>query len=271
MWRRMRSFSFGLWRVLCAVAVAGAAGCGEPAATVATDAEAVADAKIAEIAEIVSVDAPVVADIAVDVPVDIQSVCPGGPNCLCDDDSQCDNGLCIEVPDGNRCAINCGSANCPTDFKCLKVNSPSGDILSYCVPKFGRICEPCDKSATCSAALGTENAVCVAYGGKSGSFCSVPCGDIADCPAGYTCGQASSVEGKNSQQCVKSPGNDGIVQCTCDARATKLKATTSCAAQAVKGTCPGSRQCGEAGLSPCSVPHGRQWRFATVWTMTAMG
>ena len=250
----MRSFLTVSWRFFFVLASVSAAGCGETAVNAPTDAEEFVDAKPGEIAEIVGVDTPQIPDIPVDISIDIQSVCPGGPNCLCDDDSQCDNGLCIEVPDGNRCAINCGSANCPTDFKCLKVNSPSGDILSYCVPKFGRICEPCDKSATCSAALGTENAVCVAYGGKSGSFCSVPCGDIADCPAGYTCGQATSVEGKISQQCVKSPGNDGIVQCTCDARATKLKATTSCAAQAVKGTCPGSRQCAEAGLSPCSAP-----------------
>ncbi len=73
----------------------------------------------------VSVDAPVTdvgtsvdVAVAVDVapaepdtaaPQDVAKadVCPGGPGCVCKENSDCDAALCIGTPEGKQCAQTC--------------------------------------------------------------------------------------------------------------------------------------------------------------------
>jgi cysteine-rich repeat protein len=101
--------------------------------------------------------------------------------------------------------------------------------------------------------------VCVRYG-NAGNFCGSACSADSDCPMGYGCKDAVSVEGGQSKQCVQL-GEDGAPgQCSCSAMASKKKLQTVCAVEAVSGdgslagTCKGIRQCGASGLSPCTAP-----------------
>ena len=200
-------------------------------------------------------DAEPTADLA---PGEVTAICPGGAGCPCAGNDACDIGLCIETPTGGECARPC-SGTCPTNQKCANV--PKGtDIISVCVYRWGRLCEPCDTSATCSAALASEDAACVAYGGLNGSFCASPCGGNADCPTGYTCGAGKTVEGKTVQQCLRTADATGTVACPCSARASGLKLATACTAAAAKGVCPGLRSCSagakpgtQGTLGPCSA------------------
>ena len=186
--------------------------------------------------------------------VDISTTCPGGGNCPCTLNSDCDNNICLEVPDGHRCGIDCGGGACPGGYNCSLINTSGGDNLYICVPKWSRLCEPCDNSQLCSAALGNEKGVCIAYGGLEGSFCGSQCTADADCPTGYGCQTVTSIEGKSAKQCARLPDGGGHIQCPCDASAVAQKLATTCnAAVATGGSCPGVRACGATGLGACTA------------------
>jgi cysteine-rich repeat protein len=178
-------------------------------------------------------------------------VCPGAAGCACQDNAECNIGFCLETPKGRRCASYCDQT-CAGDFKCANV--PVGnDVISMCIPRWGRLCEPCQDSQACRAALGSDDAACVEYGGLQGAFCGAACTVDGDCPGGYTCASATTVEGKNTKQCKKLPEPDGSLQCPCDVRAVEQGLATSCAAKAAQGTCPGTRVCSSTGLSNCTA------------------
>ena len=186
--------------------------------------------------------------------VDIVSSCPGGANCPCKVSADCDNNICLEVADGHRCAIDCGGGACPGGFACSLIAPSGGDAQYVCVPNWGRICEPCDNSKLCSAALGNEKGVCIAYGGLEGSFCGSQCALDADCPGGYGCKDVTSIEGKAAKQCARLPDDVGHIQCPCDGNAAAQKLSTTCNAAVVTGgSCPGTRTCGSAGLGACTA------------------
>ena len=188
-----------------------------------------------------------------DATPDVNTSCPGGPDCPCVKASDCDNNNCIETPDGHRCAFSCGGDSCPANFTCTLVNQTGGDVQYLCVPKWGRICEPCDNSTLCSGALGNDKGLCIAYGGVEGSFCGTSCAADGDCPSGYGCKTATSVEGKTALQCVRNPDGQGHIQCPCDAAAKDKKLATVCSAAVVTGGyCPGVRTCSDKGLSACT-------------------
>jgi cysteine-rich repeat protein len=179
--------------------------------------------------------------------------CPGASGCPCDDKTApCDNGLCIETLAGNLCAKSC-SGKCDAGFKCAQV-PVGGDVVSICVPAWGRLCEPCELSKTCEEALAVSGALCVAYGGATGSFCGAPCQDDSDCPTGYACGDAKSTEGKAAKQCLRKPENTGAIVCPCSPRAVKLQLQTQCLAKSDQGSCNGIRACTAEGLGACTAP-----------------
>ena len=185
---------------------------------------------------------------------DITGTCPGGANCPCKVNGDCDNNICLESPDGHRCAIDCGGGACPGSFACTLINTAGGDAQYVCVPKWGRLCEPCDSSKLCSAALGNEKGACIAYGGLEGSFCGSLCAIDADCPTGYGCKDVATIEGKAAKQCARLADGEGHIQCPCDANATEQKLATTCNAAVVTGgSCPGVRSCGVGGLSACTA------------------
>jgi len=195
------------------------------------------------------------ADASEDVPPVID--CPGGPGCSCTANNDCDIALCIEVGAGKQCAAKCVD-ECPTGFQCVPAGS--GDVVSICAPLYDRLCNPCDKSEACRG-IGLEKASCIDYG-ILGAFCGLPCVDDGTCPQGYECKAVKAVEGKVSQQCVRKPdnasGKPGLCTCTEGAKAKQLE--TSCSIEnknakgEVIGLCPGTRSCGENGLSDCIGP-----------------
>jgi len=178
-------------------------------------------------------------------------VCPGGAGCPCDKASDCDNSSCIDTPQGSLCAQNC-TDNCPEGFVC-KLKKEAADVASICVPKWGRLCDPCDKSGDCDT-LGPDFA-CIAYG-AAGNFCGTACASADDCPTGYGCEAAQSAEGAQFKGCVKLPsaGQGGLGTCPCSPRAIAKKLQTTCyLAGAGTAKCPGNRACGSGGLGPCSA------------------
>jgi len=150
---------------------------------------------------------------------------------------------------------------CKAGWKCAAIPSPGGDIATVCVPKFGRLCDPCDKSSQCES-LGLKDAVCVDQG-PQGRFCGIACAGDSDCDAGYACQAVTSVEGAATKQCVrkaKEGDANAFGTCDCSPWAVQQKLTTACY-QFIKddkggviGKCQGQRACSDQGLSACSVP-----------------
>jgi hypothetical protein len=187
----------------------------------------------------------------VDVPDDVAASCPGGAACPCSANADCNGGLCIDTgQDAKACAVPC-VASCPGSQVCVQVTGPSSDLVSICVAKAPRLCDPCLSSKECGS-LGVVGSACVDRGAE-GRFCGVACTTAADCPGGYACEKQTSVEGAIVSQCVPVGG----AACTCNSSAIQHKASTPCwletknAVGEVVGKCPGVRSCGPEGLSAC--------------------
>ncbi|MBI5607380.1 MAG: hypothetical protein HY902_00710, partial [Deltaproteobacteria bacterium] len=227
-----------------AAAAALLASCGENVVT--TGGTTVSDAK----ADQQVVDLPLAASVD-----QAAWQCPGGYGCPCDSDGACAaSGLCVTGGSGSlgggapHCAVPCAEGYCAAGEVCRPLPGAKGGEW-WCVASGGNLCDPCSKSEDC-AAPGHSGARCVDYGSE-GRFCGVACQGDADCGAGYHCGQATTVEGHTSMQCLKNgakPEQLGVCECSSRAKAQKLE--TVCG----KGNCQGKRSCGETGLSTCSAP-----------------
>jgi len=187
--------------------------------------------------------------------------CPGGPFCPCSENAECDSAICIETPEGKKCAKKCIDA-CPGAYVCAQVTG-SGDVSQICVPRYGRLCDPCSESKTCEG-LGLIGAFCVDYG-FGGAFCGLKCNADKDCGAGYECVEATSIEGKKAKQCVRKkdgsePAGELYGTCECSKQATLQSLKTTCFFVTkddkgnVAGKCSGERLCETAGLSKCKAP-----------------
>ena len=105
-------------------------------------------------------------------------------------------------------------------------------------------CNPCTASLQCDNAK-DKNAKCLDYG-KAGAFCGRECASDADCPGdGYSCKDATTVEGAKVKQCVAKAA------CTCSAYATAKGLSTYCS----DGSgCDGEARCVVPGAAPeCKV------------------
>ncbi|MCB9738295.1 MAG: DUF4215 domain-containing protein [Deltaproteobacteria bacterium] len=204
-----------------------------------------------------------VADTAETEDAGFQLECPGGPGCPCAENADCDNNFCIETLQGRTCAIGCVQT-CPDEagFACTGVDSPGGDIVTICVPRYGFLCDPCLSSTDCSmlGQTGKESG-CFrmplqdgADAPDEGAFCTVSCSADADCPAGYGCESATSTEGESRKVCRPKDDGGATVACNCSARAATKQLSTSCEAKSELGVCPGTRSCSEAGkVSTCAA------------------
>ncbi len=188
------------------------------------------------------------------------ATCPGGAGCPCKDNFDCDIALCIVTPNGKQCGQKCIDT-CPTDFKCVLVDAGAGDLTNVCVPKAGHLCDPCGANKDC-ASLGIVSPVCVNLGAE-GSFCGIDCTTTGDCPVGYNCGEATSIEGSKTKQCLRAPDTAKPNQpgvCPCSAFAMAQTRKTTCYTESKDGTgkvigkCGGSRLCGSSGLTLCTSP-----------------
>ncbi|MEY3012244.1 MAG: hypothetical protein RIT45_979 [Pseudomonadota bacterium] len=189
--------------------------------------------------------------------------CPGGSGCPCTANDDCDNAFCLDTPQGRTCAYNCVQ-DCPdpANFVCAGVASPGGDIVQLCVPRYGFLCDPCSASGECTL-LGQTGKEAGCFRLKTdtgegapdeGAFCSVACAADTDCPNGYGCRAAVSVEGDSRKVCQPVDAGGAATQCLCSERAAKQQLATSCEAASELGTCPGTRACATAGVaSTCAA------------------
>ncbi len=203
--------------------------------------------------------ADAVADGIADVTGDatLPQTCPGAPGCSCAGAADCGTGLCLDTPDGKRCAAPCGAV-CGKDQTCASLPGTSGQPIDVCIAAWGKLCYPCSATKDCEEP-GITGSLCVDEG-AFGSFCGAPCKAAGDCPTGYDCQVAQSPEGPKSLQCVRvtSDGKSlGTCSCTAVAKATGL--ATACFAEQkdlsgkVVGKCPGTRTCGPTGLGDCTL------------------
>ncbi len=242
-----------LWGHLCFIAVAITPACADQQAA---DQDTAADVEPSDasddsggLQDVQEVDVGAEDVGAPDVPLD----CPSGEGCECVDNDDCDNGFCLDTPDGKLCAVGCVS-DCSGDYKCAQVSSPGGDTVSVCIPRWGFICSPCLASEACEKGVVAQGSACIAYGPQLGGFCAPSCDTDAPCPTDYECTDAVTVEGAKRKACVLKPegANNGV--CPCSTRSKKLQLFNACAVKTDLGTCPGSRKCADAGLSPCNAP-----------------
>jgi len=170
----------------------------------------------------------------------------GGFGCPCSGNSDCLDELCIEGPDGNFCTKSC-IAECPVDFECLNTSLGGPDPISICVPQHSRLCRPCEAQVDCQSPLDPAPAACVPGASPAdGSFCATSCAQDP-CPGGYTC-EDVTVGAATARLCRPVDGT-----CECRPSWSALGFTTSCSVTNTNGTCDGSRECADAGLTACSA------------------
>ena len=180
--------------------------------------------------------------------------CPGGPGCLCQEPDDCKSSFCIESPAGWICPRMCADG-CLDAEVCLDTTGPEGEPTAVCVPRWGRICNPCGHNLECGA-VGIKGAACVDHGDE-GAFCAAPCATAADCPPDFACKEVPDLNGSKSLQCLHA-----ALACVCSDNAVSAELATDCQAVATGvGTCKGTRQCAKAGspgapagggLTPCT-------------------
>ncbi len=173
--------------------------------------------------------------------------CEAGEGCFldkCDDNSQCQSGWCVEHLGEGVCSTVC-QEECPPGWSCEQVGA-GPDTNFICVSGHANLCRPCGDGADCKSVGGAED-VCLSYGAE-GSFCGGACAQDDDCPWGFSCVEAATVEGVSLKQCVADSG-----VCPCTEKSVALGLTTPCIVANEFGQCAGKRVCGEAGLSACDA------------------
>ena len=174
--------------------------------------------------------------------------CDPGEGCFldkCTENSQCQSGWCVEHMGEGVCSRNC-SDECPAGWTCKQVGASDPDLVYVCVSNHSNLCKPCASTEGCKAVGGAED-VCVDYG-DGGSFCGGQCEVPADCPWGFICDEAVTVDGIITSQCVAE-----AEVCPCTAKSIALSLWAPCQVVSEFGVCPGKRVCTEEGLSDCDA------------------
>jgi hypothetical protein len=176
-----------------------------------------------------------------------EPLCDAGDGCFldpCGENGDCQSGFCVEHMGENVCTIQCNE-ECPPGWGCQQIGS-GPDLTFACVSKVANLCKPCRLGAECKSPGGAAD-VCLTYGDE-GSFCGATCSSDDDCPWGFSCGEATTVDGFQTQQCLADAG-----VCPCAAKSVALGLWTSCESANEFGTCTGKRVCTEEGLSECDA------------------
>ncbi len=146
----------------------------------------------------------------------------------CSTNGDCFSGFCVEGPAGNICTRTCIGETCPSDFVCSGVVNTFPDTTFICIPKFGKVCQPCTADTQCAGGK------CIAT--PDGTFCSVEC-SAEECPNPYSCiPQGTGGESfclPPSGTCLCRQANAGIKR-LCQVTTTDV------------GTCYGYEQCDPA-------------------------
>ncbi len=175
--------------------------------------------------------------------------CQPGEGCFldkCTENGQCQSGWCVEHMGEGVCSRNCAD-ECPQGWTCKQVGASDPDLVYVCVSDHSNLCKPCNTTQDCKAIGGAED-VCVPYG-DTGAFCGGACVEDDDCPWGFSCTDAATVDGIDTRQCLSD-----AMTCPCTAKSVALKLWTACATANDAGSCTGKRICTEAGLTNCDAP-----------------
>jgi len=170
----------------------------------------------------------------------------GEPGAACDTGADCDNGFCVDAPEGRICTLICVDC-CPTGFNCE--SAKGRDTVFLCIPKLKALCRPCLADSECEDV--NAGALCVAMADSvtpASRFCGGACAKAEDCPPNYACQPAVGTKG-SGKQCVRTKG-----ACGCSPAATSAGAATACAKANEYGSCAGQRKCTLDGLSDCDAP-----------------
>ena len=186
----------------------------------------------------------------VDVPV--QDI-PGTPNCApgegcfldpCTENVQCQLGYCVQHMGEGVCTQTCDT-ECPSGWTCQQLGS-GPDLVFACISSVANLCRPCATGADCKSPGGAED-LCITYG-TEGSFCGAACAADDDCPWGFSCVDAVTIDGIETTQCLADAG-----VCPCAGTSVDLALWTPCTLTNDVGTCGGKRICTEDGLSDCDA------------------
>jgi hypothetical protein len=175
--------------------------------------------------------------------------CQPGEGCFldkCSLNAQCQSGWCVEHMGEGVCSRLCQD-ECPAGWSCKQIAGTEPDVVFICVSDFTNLCRPCATGNECKSTVGAED-VCLDYG-EEGSFCGGPCVEDDDCPWGFHCQEAQTVDGIALNQCVAEAGI-----CPCTSKSVALALWTPCERSNEAGACAGKRVCTEDGLSPCDAP-----------------
>ena len=176
---------------------------------------------------------------------------PVDVGCPCEGDIGCKQpSYCFNFGFGKQCVAPCYD-ECPPAFECVAVQIAPPDLSFVCLPTGLKLCQPCTENTQCQVSGAKGLGACVDYAGD-GSFCGIACDDAAGgpgmCPGGYICAKATLRDGSTSQQCRLVEGD-----CPCTEESKSLGLSTDCVSANGFGSCSGTRECGEAGLSECSA------------------
>ena len=192
-------------------------------------------------------------EVALDLNLDFGFEIPGpaceaGEGCFldpCAENADCLSGWCVEHMGESVCSETC-QEECPQGWGCKQVGAGGPDVVFVCVSEFSNLCKPCTSADGCKAPGGAED-VCVSYGAGE-NFCGGGCESGADCPWGFSCLTAATVDGIETTQCVADAG-----ECPCTAASAALSLWTGCEVENEWGVCTGMRVCAAEGLSPCDA------------------
>ena len=248
-----------MWKHLCLVALVGVSCSGGMTSPIEVDSAdlqstldqvAVPDGEAADLAEL-----QVPFDLAgFDVQFDLADSgevlpeCAPGEGCFldpCEENGDCLSGWCVEHMGEKVCTSACQS-ECPPGWSCQQVAGSDPDLVFVCVSDFANLCRPCALGSDCKSVGGADD-VCVDYGGE-GAFCGGLCVDDDDCPWGFSCATAVTVDGISTSQCVADAG-----VCPCTTTSIELSLWTPCDVANEFGTCHGKRICGPEGLTGCDA------------------
>ena len=168
--------------------------------------------------------------------------CPGGFNCPCQDNGDCNSGWCVEGPEGLVCTDLC-IEDCPDGWACLGIQGVGPDPVFICIPHFFNMCRPCAGEADCyGQMLPDPSETRCAPLDDEGSFCLPECSD-GTCPMGYQC---EDLDG--TPRCLPKGG-----VCECTPSYVAEEAATPCTVENEFGACDGMRVCTDEGLAACDA------------------
>ena len=162
----------------------------------------------------------------------------------CAENIDCQSGWCVEHMGEGVCTTLC-TEECPQGWGCKQVGS-GPDLVYVCVSNYANLCKPCNATADCKAIGGVDD-LCIDYGDE-GAFCGGACLSSDDCPWGFACQEATTVDGIGASQCVNEAG-----VCPCTSKSVFLSLWSACDTTNEHGICGGKRTCTEDGLSECDA------------------